>query len=180
MKCPGTIIYCRSSYTDCANIIKSYFSIYSTNPPGSSDIPGFWLTDAFMSCTEEVVKDKIVELFTTESCLRVVVATVAVGMGINCHDVWQVFSFGLPSDIESYVQEVGRTGRDGLPSLATLIKKKSDRRYIEKEMMTYVNFTSCLRDALFFNFDDYSRSFTGPLCMCCSICSKVCMCSACH
>lgn len=61
-----------------------------------------------------------------------------------------MFSFGLPSDIESYVQEVGRTGRDGLPSLATLIKKKSDRRYIEKEMMTYANCTSCLRDVLFF------------------------------
>ncbi len=89
VKYPDTIIYCRS-YTDCANIysfIKSYLSIYSTNPPGSPDIPGFRLIDMFMSCTEEVVKDKIVELFTTESCLRVVVATVAFGMGINCHDV---------------------------------------------------------------------------------------------
>ena len=35
-----------------------------------------------------------------------------------------MINFGLPSDIESYVQETGRAGRDSLPSLATLVKKK--------------------------------------------------------
>jgi hypothetical protein len=38
-----------------------------------------------------------------ESCLRVVGATVAFGMSINCHDVRQVLSFGLASDIEAWL-----------------------------------------------------------------------------
>ena len=50
-----------------------------------------------------------------------VIATTAYGLGIDCPDVRHVINFGLPSDIESYVQETGRAGRDSLPSLATLV-----------------------------------------------------------
>ena len=50
-----------------------------------------------------------------------VIATTAYGLGIDCLDVRHVINFGLPSDIESYVQETGRAGRDSLPSLATLV-----------------------------------------------------------
>ena len=76
-----------------------------------------------MSCTDPVVKENIVSLFTTESTLRIVIATVAFGMGIDCHDIRQVIHFGPSSGIESYVQETGRAGRDNLSSLAVLIKK---------------------------------------------------------
>ena len=71
----------------------------------------------YMSCTEVVIKDKIEQLFP----LRVVIAPTAFGLGIDCPDVRHVINFGLPSDIESYVQETGRAGRDSLPSLATLV-----------------------------------------------------------
>ena len=61
----------------------------------------------YMSCTEEAVKDKISYLFTRVSTLRVVIATIAFALGVDCSDVQLVVSFGLPRDIESYIQETG-------------------------------------------------------------------------
>ena len=45
--------------------------------------------------------------------LRVVVATVAFGMGINKADIGAIIHYNAPKNFESYVQEIGRAGRDG-------------------------------------------------------------------
>ena len=103
-----------------------------TEPPGSPDLPCFRLVDMYMSCTEEHVKEEITRAFTQESSLRIVIATVAFGMGINCHSVREVIHLGPPTDIESYVQETGRAGRDGLPSLALLLLKPGYKRHSRK------------------------------------------------
>ncbi len=68
-------------------------------------------------------------MFTTDSHLRVVIATIAFGMGIDCHDIRQVIHYGSPSDIESNIQQTGRAGRDSLPALAVLIMKPGKRTH---------------------------------------------------
>uniref|UniRef100_A0A1X7U944 DNA 3'-5' helicase n=1 Tax=Amphimedon queenslandica TaxID=400682 RepID=A0A1X7U944_AMPQE len=82
------------------------------------------------SCTIDSLKTQIIS-FTQQSCLRIVCATIAFGMGINCLDVRSVVHMGPPDDLKSYIQETGLAGRDILPSTAIfIVKKRFGRVYL--------------------------------------------------
>ncbi|KRN88888.1 RecQ family ATP-dependent DNA helicase [Ligilactobacillus ceti] len=58
--------------------------------------------------------------------LDIICATSAFGMGVNKKNIRYVLHYHYPSDLESYVQEIGRAGRDGQQSYAGLIYAKQD------------------------------------------------------
>lgn len=66
-----------------------------------------------------------------EGRLDVVVATVAFGMGVDKANIRSVIHLALPASVESYYQEIGRAGRDGLPSRCLLVKSREDRETLE-------------------------------------------------
>lgn len=178
---PKTIIYGRS-LERCADIyiyLKRQLGSCGTLPAGAPDIPQFRLFDMFSSVTPSDHKAIILKLFKTENTLRVVIATMAFGMGVDCYSVRQVVHVGLPDDIGCYIQETGRGGRDGQLSCVSLLKARSFH-HVDDDIKEYVaNSTECRRTALFKNIDNYEQADSNSKCLCCDVCTRMCDCGMC-
>lgn len=174
-----TIIYCHS-YNNCSQIyiyITASLGRERTEPIGECDIARFRLVDMFSACTTTAVKNSILESFSSaDATLRIVIATVAFGMGIDCPTVRRVIHWVAPEDIELYLQETGRAGRDGLPATAILYPSGDALRNTDSFMRDYINNRDkCRRKLLLEQFEGtVEEDLTIPSCMCCDICENNC------
>lgn len=80
--------------------------------------------------------------------VRVMVCTVAFGMGIDVSNVRIIIHFNLPKAPENYVQEVGRAGRDGLPAHCVLLLCKEDLVRLRSLCFSEGIDARCIRDII--------------------------------
>jgi superfamily II DNA or RNA helicase len=147
----------------------------------------------FHRSTAQANKDHVLNMFPKEnSKIRLLIATVAFGMGINIPDIRVVINYGAPSTIEAFSQESGRAGRDGNPSFSillysgyTLRKGLNDTHMIQycktlscrsKHLLDYFQLTLCEGDHLFEN-QAIGRVMNTH--SCCDNCRDACKCSEC-
>src|SRR5574344_1575405 len=78
-------------------------------------------------------KDAKQRAWKTDAC-RIMVATNALGMGIDKPDVRLVIHLDTPNSMEAYFQEAGRAGRDGEKAYAVLLFQKADSTRLKKQL----------------------------------------------
>ena len=155
MNMDKVIIFCRS-YKDCSSIyfyFKDSLKGGLTDPVGYPNVAKFRIVDMLSACNSSSVKNQILHTFSQPNGrLRVVIPTIAFGMGIDCPNIRRIIHWGPPSDIEGYIQETGRAGRDGHLSFATIYYSKTELSlpYMDSAMVTYCQNNNTSRRELLF------------------------------
>ena len=175
--CSKMVIFCPtldlgSKLTKCLRfkLVKRYGTRSSVN-----------LVDMFNKACSITKRQQVIESFCKEdSELRIIVASTSFGMGVDCPNIRTIIHWGPPDDLDTYVQETGRAGRDGLSSRAILLYGHPGQ-YVSEGMKLYgTNSVTCRREILYRKF-----LFFGDIvhdrrkCTCCDICSYICECDQC-
>ena len=149
------IVYCRS-LNMCSDLYSHFLYTLgdkSYHPPGAEHISDNRLFGMYHSKTDDHNKEVIMaSMSKPDGVVRVVFATMALGMGVNFTGLTCTMHYGAPRSLDDYFQECGRAGRGGEQSTSTIYWAPSDvpvrqdlsdprnaemavvRRYLENEV----------------------------------------------
>jgi len=178
---PKTVIFCRN-YEACSNLYANlidHMGVHKTEPIGYPNLLKHRMFTMYTRASTDSMKEKVMAAFCSDSNLRVVIATSAFSMGIDCRNIQKIIHWGAPSELEQYVQEIGRAGRDGMKSEAILMYGQSNK-YVKQSMKNYLeNKLKCRRSMLYSPFLMYEHNKDYIKCECCDICALSCDCIIC-
>lgn len=185
-RAPRMIVYCRT--LDICADLYAYFhdelGDASYYPPGASHVSDNRLFGMFHADTPDHNKDVILRSFSDPTgVVRVVFATVALGMGVNFSDVNDIAHYGAPQSLDDYFHESGRAGRSGAQAKSVVFWKPSDcprkkehlsRRDVEVlAVREYVeNNAVCRRKWLLNYFDHECVLPASDPSLCCDVCAR--------
>ena len=112
------------------------------------------LVEMYHAGTPKTVKRHISNnLSHEEGHIKVLITTIAFGMGIDCKNVNRILHFGPPKNIESYIQESGRAGRDGSNSKCILLFNGLLSAHCSSDMKDLLHYENgCRRELLMKSF----------------------------
>ena len=175
--CERTMIFCQTR-KQCASLYSLFkenlgVNFYATE----QQKPTERLVEMYHAGTPASVKKHILDNVSKEDGhIRVLCCTIAFGMGVNIKGVHRIIHFGPSKNLESYVQECGRAGRDGRPSTCLLLYNGLMAAGCEDDIKEYCQETdSCRRQLIFKHFPGSISSFVRGH-DCCDFCVENCNC----
>ena len=186
VKAQRVVVYCKS-LDMCASLYAHFLHVLqdaSYYPSDAEHISDNRLFAMFHSCTDEHNKRVVMSsLRESDSVLRVVFATMALGMGVDFKSLGYIIHYGAPRSLEDYIQESGRAGRDHQQSVSRIYWKPCEapvyadhsvHRYKElKDVRDYLESTEhCRRFMLLKYFDPAVAMTLGSRdsTLCCDYC----------
>lgn len=162
------------------------------------------IADMFHANTDEESKARIMEqCISSDGKLRLLISTVAFGMGVNIRDVDLIIHWGVPTSSLSYWQEIGRCTRDGRlgyamcyafkrsvskckdEALKSFLTKENDAGipYIRENILKMFHLKG-MQDTALLELPKYSNKSHANCqdtcvcgkCMCCTDCASLCNC----
>ena len=171
---PKSLVYCNS--------IRDASMIYQYILMECPDL--IYFVEMFHSESVEKTKDRIISsLGNCTSDLRIIIATSALGMGVNVQGFHSLVLYGPPATNVDLIQAIGRVGRDNNPSCAVLLHNSYNVRHIDCDVKSVLSENNCRRLSLMKTFLKDSELGTIQVEMgkhtCCDTCEEKCDCGEC-